>query len=90
MASTQFRLNHGGMAALLKSSEVRAALQGPAQRILDAAQANAPRDTGEYSNSLRIEQDTTDRAVVRVRADIWYAHIIEARDGVLGKALNAG
>jgi hypothetical protein len=77
------------MAALLKSSEVRAMLTDHAQPVLSAAQADPHDDSGAYEASLHIEQATTDRAVVRVVADVPYSHVVEANYGVLARALDA-
>lgn len=89
MAKTRIDLDHPGMEAMLKSSAVRAELTRRAERALAAAQETAPVNTGAYRGSLHIEQDTTDRAVVRVVADDWKAAIIEANTGNLGRALDA-
>lgn len=90
MASAKVKLNSGGMAALLKSAEVRADLSSRAERVLAAAKADPHDDTHDYENGLHIEQDTTDRAVVRVVSGDWKGHIMEANYGVLARALDAG
>lgn len=89
MARTKVQLNHAGMAGLLKDDGVRADLTRRMERVLAAAQASAPVATGEYRDSLHIEQDTTDRVAVRVVADDWKAYIIEAKTGNLARALDA-
>lgn len=89
MASARVRLNSPGMAALLKSGEVRAFVTERAERVLAAAQADPHDDTGAYEAGLHIEQDTTDRAVVRVVSGDWKGHIMEANYGVLSRALDA-
>lgn len=83
-------LNHGGMAALLKSGEVRSELTKRAEAVLSAAQSSAPVESGAYKSSLHVEQATTDRAVVRVVADVDYALVVEANTGNLSRALDAG
>lgn len=88
MASTT-RLNSAGMAALLKSSEVRAELTTRAERVLAAAKADPHDETGAYENGLHIEQATTDRAAVRVVSGDFKGHILEANYGILGRALDA-
>ncbi len=90
MARTKVTLKSSGMADLLKSSEVRAALTERAERVLSAAQADPHDDTGDYEAGLHIEQDTTDRAVVRVVSGDFKGHILEARYGILARALDAG
>lgn len=88
-ASVQVKLNHGGMAAMLKSGEVRAELHRVAGPVLAAAQADPHDDTGEYEASLHIEDATTDRAVVRVVASDWKAWILESKYGILARALDS-
>lgn len=89
MASTRVTLKHPGMAALLKSSGVRAFVTSRAQAVESAAKSSAPVDTGAYRDSIHIEQDTTDRAVVRVVAGTDHAFVVEANYGVLARALDA-
>lgn len=89
MAARRVKLNHAGMAALLKSDEVRAILAPHAQRVLAAAQADPHDDTGAYEAGLHIEQATTDRAVVRVVSGDWKGHILEAKYGILARALDS-
>lgn len=84
------KLNSGGMSDLLKSDEVRDALTARAERVLSAAQASAPVKTGNYRDGLRIIQDTTDRAVVRVAGTAPHSHLVEAQSGTLARALDAG
>lgn len=82
------KLNHRGMSDLLKSPQVRAELTRHALPVLAAAKADPHDDTGAYEASLHIEQDTTDRAVVRVVASDWKSHILEAKYGILSRALD--
>lgn len=88
MARSNVELNKAGMAALLKSSDVRAFVTERAERVLSAAQADPHDDSGDYEAGLRIDQDTTDRAVVRVVSGDWKGHIMEANYGVLSRALD--
>lgn len=83
------RLDHAAIGELLKSDSVRAALAPRAERVLAKAQADPHDDTGAYESSLRIEQGTTDRAVLRVVAGDWKGHILEAKYGILARALDA-
>lgn len=83
-----FRLNHAGMAALLKSGEVRALLTEHADIVLAAAKADPHDDTGDYEAGLHIEQVThPTRAVVRVVSGDWKGRLLEARYGILARAL---
>ena len=86
--ASKVKLNHSGMAQLLKSAEVRAMLTAKMRPVLAAAKADPHDDTGAYEDSLHIEQATTDRAVVRVVASDWKSHILEARYGILARALD--
>lgn len=87
--ATGLTLNHAEMSALLKSEAVRAELTPRAERVLAAAKADPHDDTGAYERGLHIEQDTTDRAVVRVVSDDFKGHILEANYGILARALDS-
>lgn len=87
--AARVRLKSSGMAALLKSSSVRAELTKRAERVLAAAQADPHDDTGAYEAGLHIEQATTDRAVVRVVSGDFKGHILEANYGILSRALDS-
>lgn len=87
--ATRVKLNSPGMAALLKSGEVRAFVTERAERVLAAAKADPHDDTGAYEAGLRIEQATTDRAVVRVVSGDFKGHILEAKYGILSRSLDA-
>jgi hypothetical protein len=89
MAKTRVTLNGRGMKELLHSSEVRDDLTRRATPVLAVAQASAPVESGAYRDSLRIEQATTDRAVVRVIADVDHGLVVEAKTGTLARALDA-
>lgn len=82
------KLNHRGMAELLNAPEVRRELTKRAERVLAAAKADPHDDTGDYEAGLHIEQATTDRAVVRVVSGDWKGHILEAKYGILSRALD--
>lgn len=89
MAGTRIKLDHRGMGHLLKSPEVRAMLTARAERVLATAKADEHDDTGAYEAGLHIEQATTDRAVVRVASGDWKGHILEAKYGILNRALDS-
>lgn len=86
---TQIKINNRGAAELLKSPEVRALLRQRAEAVAARARASAPTDTHDYQESIHVESATTDRAVERVVADDWKAHIIESKTGNLARALGA-
>lgn len=89
MARTKVKVNHRGMEEVLKSSGTRRELTRRAERVLSAAQDDPHDDTGAYEAGLHIEQDTTDRAVVRVVSGDFKGHILESKYGILSRALDA-
>jgi hypothetical protein len=88
MARTKVVLKSAGMEQLLKSDAVRDMLTRRAQPVLAAAKADEHDDTGAYENGLQIQQAKTDRAVVRVVSTDYKGHILEARYGILSRALD--
>ena len=87
--AARVRLKSSGMAALLKSGDVRAFVTARAERVLASAKAEAPVASGEYRDSLRLVQDTTDRAVTRVVASAPHSLVVEANTGNLSRALDS-
>lgn len=83
------KLNHEGIGELLKSRAIREVTTGKAEKVLAAAVADPHDDTFDYENGLEIRQDTTDRAVTRVVATDWKSAILEAKYGILNRALDA-
>ncbi|MDB5716448.1 MAG: hypothetical protein JWO15_3845 [Sphingomonadales bacterium] len=81
-----------GVKDLLTSSDVRSDLRERAQRVLSAAQSDASNYvvTGNYLAGLEVQDDTTDRAVVRIVGTAPYSHLVEAEHGTLARALDAG
>jgi hypothetical protein len=89
----RIQLDHAGMAAMLKSSEVRAELNQIANRMKSAAEQRSPvgpEENGHYRDNFEIENITTDRAKVILRNTSPYATRIEARQRILGSAIDAG
>lgn len=89
MAGIRYKQSSPGIKALLNSGETRAMLTAKAENVLASAQAAAPVVTGNYRNGLRIVQDTTDRAVVRVAGTAPHSHLVEANHGILARALDS-
>lgn len=87
--SVRITINPAGIRQLLNSQGVRSMLTSKANSVLAAARGSAPVETGEYQASLRIEQGTTDRAVVSVVAGAPHAFVVEANTGNLRRALDA-
>lgn len=90
MASTRVRLNSSVVQEYLDGGHgVESMLEAAAQSVLGAAQGGAPVDEGTYQASLHVETVRTDRMVKRVVADAPHALAVEARDGVLARAIDA-
>lgn len=89
MPRARVKLLSPGMQELLNDDGVRRHLNGLAEQVLAEARASAPVRTGAYRNSLHLEQATTDRAVVRVVADVDHALAVESATGTLTRALSA-
>lgn len=89
MGLERFKLNSGGMEALLKSGDVRSQLDGPASAVASAMRSSAPRDTGALADSIEVVDDTTDRAVKRIVANAPYALVVEAKTGFMTRSLGA-
>lgn len=87
--ATRITLNSAGTKALLNSPEVRAMLTEKIQPVYAAAKADPHDETGAYELKLHVEQATTDRAVVRVVSGDRKGHILEAKYGILSRALDA-
>ena len=88
MARAKVILNRSGMHELLTSPQVAAELEERAGRVLSAAQASAPVVSGAYRDSLRVEVvQHPSRVVARVVAGVGYGMAVEARHGVLVRAL---
>jgi hypothetical protein len=85
------KLNHKGIAAVLKSPAIRSVVTAKAEKVLAAAKADASGYvvTGNYLAGLEIQQDTTDRAVTRVVGTAPHSHLVEANHGTLARALGA-
>lgn len=81
-------LNRKGVRELLKSDGVRADLTARAQAVLQEASMHAPVVSGAYRDGLHIEQETTDRVVVRVRGNTNHDWFVEAQYGTLTRALD--
>lgn len=87
--ASRVKLNPPGVRAVLNSEGVRAMLTEKMRPVLAAAKADPHDDTGAYEAGLHIEQATTDRAVVRVVSGDRKGHILEAKYGILARALDA-
>lgn len=86
-------INHREVGRMLRAEGpyhgIRTMLTEKMQPVLAAAKADPHDDTGDYERGLHIEQATTDRAVVRVVSGDWKGYILEARYGILARALDS-
>lgn len=87
MGLERFIFKGDGVEEILNSAATRALLQGPAEEIAARVRANAPVATGALVGSIRVEDDTTDRAVKRVVADVPYAMVVEANTGFASRSI---
>ena len=93
MARPRVILNTAGVRALLTAPGVEAELRRRMGPVLAAAQANAPRKSGDYAASLRLwtERHTgrSSRVAAHVGTDIDYGLEVEGRTGNLNRAFDA-
>lgn len=90
MARSKIVLNHDEIQTYLDGEHgVREMLRKNAELVLAAAQADPHDDSGDYENGLQIQEAHTDRLSVRVVGTDWKSHILEARYGILARALDS-
>lgn len=89
MARVKFVHSSSGFREVLNSAGVGAMLLARVQPAGAVAKASAPRDTGEYADSIDTELVTTDRKVARVVAHDDKSMILESKTRNLGRALDA-
>lgn len=88
MARSTFKLNHAGIQSYLDGNHgVSEMLHAKAEEVASRAKSSAPVDSGAYRDSIHLEEDRTDRLVVRVVADVDYAMVVEADTGNLARSL---
>jgi hypothetical protein len=76
------------MRELVNDPGVRRHLESRGRKVLAKAVEDAPVASGDFRDSLRLISTTTDRVSVRIGSDDPAAMLIEARTGVLGRALD--
>lgn len=99
MARAKFRASYKGIGQILRSQQMQQAMQTRAEQVQRRAEALAPRDTGSYAASFRVEtsvrEGKTRRAVAKVINDAPHATFVEwgtsrtPRHRVLGRAAGA-
>lgn len=88
--AARVKLKSSGVKELLNNRSTRDMLTERAEAVLETARANAPvGPTGNYRDGLTLQQDTTDRAVVRVVGTAPHSHLVEANTGNLARALDS-
>ena len=76
---------------LMNSAGVKAMTRRAAEKVLEAAKANAPADTGAYRDGLRIEEVRhAHRTTCMVVGTDSKTLLVESQTGNLRKALKAG
>ena len=90
MAKPKVKLVSPGVGNLLTDSGVQSDMQARGERVLAAARAGCPVESGDLQASLRVEVLTEDRVVVQVGSDLGYALSVAAGTGFLQQALDAG
>jgi len=86
MAKSYFRVNPN--ARRLLNRQLQEHTDSLAEKKANAAQQIAPVDTGDYQASIHAEPDPADKARTLVVAGTDHWPFVEARENVLGKALN--
>lgn len=84
MAKTKIELDHGGVAEILTSDDVRGLIDAAADTVLASVVAALPSNTHVIQTSY-----TTDRAAASVSIRDIRGRIWQARDGVLTRAATA-
>lgn len=86
MARPEIKLDHAGIEAVLKSSEVAGAIRGRAETV-----AAMVRGDVDAKDGVVVDNYTTDRAASSVTIRDTRGRLWQARDGVLSRAaLSAG
>lgn len=87
---TQVQFDQSFFDTILRSSGVESLALAAAKRVLSTAQASAPVDSEDYKSGLRIERaEGKYRTVFLVTGTDWKTLLIEAKLGVLARALKS-
>lgn len=91
MAKARITTNGREVVNIMKSGAMESLLAERAARVASAAKSAAPVDSGEYRDSIEVnmEQHPT-RVVAHIGSSAAHAMIVEANEGVLARALDAG
>ena len=66
----RFRSNYKGIGAMLRSRQMQEEMRKRAEDVQDKAQAMAPRDTGDYATSFRVETGVREGKKPRAQAKV--------------------
>lgn len=89
MARVKVRMNSAGSRAVLSSAGVRNELERRTRNALNSARGSAPFVAGNYISRLEAQvEQHGDRLVGRVYARAPHSHFVEARHGVLARAVD--
>lgn len=84
MAKVEIKLDHGGVAEVLKSPEAAALVAGFAAKVAATVRGSVPAGT-----EVEVDHYTTDRAAAAVVIKDYLGKLYQVRDGVLTKAAAA-
>lgn len=87
MAKSQMQFNSAFFEDLSHSAAVKQLVDAAADRVLAAAQASAPEDSGDYKAGLRRSSKNQKRYVALVEATDPKSMLIESKTGNLARAL---
>lgn len=88
--NVDFTFNEDWFEEVLRSAPVQAKVLDRASRIAAKAKATAPRDSGQYADSIHLETKNADkREVVQVVASARHSMAVEAKHGTLARANKA-
>lgn len=91
MARTRvvYRPNHASMRRFMSSRQMADVVRAVAERGRSAAESLAPRDTSRYAASFEVVvRQYGDRQTALLYNTAPYAAVVEARDRVLGRAVD--
>ena len=87
---TSIEFNQAYFDSILRSSGVQSLEKAAAEKVLAAAKASAPEDTGDYKKGLRIEKaEAKYRTVYLVTGTDPKTLLIESKTGNLARALKS-
>lgn len=87
---TEIKWDQSFFDTIMRSAGVQSLEKEAAERVLAAAQASAPVDTGDYKRGLRIvKAERKYRTAFLVEGTDWKTLILESKHGILARALKS-